>query len=139
MLPTEYNDNLMPDFEIETMLSRTYSLRFDGKPAVGMLDGLEAMKQAILLALHTERFRYAIYSWNYEVELDALVGQNITPYLQARLQGAIESALLADDRILSVDGFSFTRTGGSGLLAVFTVQTTQGDVKSEFEFWGVAV
>ena len=47
MLPTEYNDDLVQDFEIETQPTRTYALRFDGYPSSGgKLDGLEAMKQA---------------------------------------------------------------------------------------------
>ena len=55
MLPTEYNDDLVQDFEIETQPTRTYALRFDGYPCSGgKLDGLEAMKQAIFLILQTE-------------------------------------------------------------------------------------
>ena len=58
MLPTEYNDDLVQDFEIETQPTRTYALRFDGYPCSGgKLDGLEAMKQAIFLILQTERSR----------------------------------------------------------------------------------
>lgn len=56
----------------------------------------------------------AIYSWNYGVELEKLFGEGITPYLQARIRNAIEDALLADDRITQVDGFSFERTAVSG-------------------------
>lgn len=91
MLPTEYNDDLVQDFEIETQPTRTYALRFDGYPCSGgKLDGLEAMKQAIFLILQTERFQYAIYSWNYGIELNALLGQTMTPYLQAKVAKAIE-------------------------------------------------
>lgn len=111
MLPTEYNDDLVQDFEIETQPTRTYALRFDGYPCSGgKLDGLEAMKQAIFLILQTERFQYAIYSWNYGIE---------------------------DDRVLSVEQFSFTK-GKRSLLVKFTVTTTEGDVESEFEFGGEA-
>ena len=116
MLPTDYNDGLVQDFTIKTQPTLTYRLRFDGRPAGGMLNGTEAMKQAVFLALQTERFRYAIYSWNYGVELEKLFGEGITPYLQARIRNAIEDALLADDRITQVDGFSFERTGREQLL-----------------------
>ena len=85
MLPTEYNDDLVQDFEIETQPTRTYALRFDGYPCSGgKLDGLEAMKQAIFLILQTERFQYAIYSWNYGIELNALLGQTMTPICKPR-------------------------------------------------------
>ena len=137
MVPTDYNDDLQQDFEIETQPSRTYALRFDGYPSAGKLDGAEAMKQAIFLALQIERFRFAIYSWNYGIELDALLGQSMTPYLQAKVAKAIEDALMADDRVLSVEQFSFTK-GKRNLLVKFTVTTTEGDVESEFEFGGEA-
>ena len=114
-----------------------YALRFDGYPSAGKLDGVEAMKQAIFLALQIERFRFAIYSWNYGIELDALLGQSMPPYLQAKVAKAIEDALLADDRVLSVENFSFSKTKRD-IHATFTVSTTEGDIESEFEFGGVA-
>ena len=138
MLPSDYNDDLQADFTIETQPSRTYALRFDGYPCSGgKLDGIEAMKQAIFLILQTERFRYAIYSWNYGIELDALLGQTMTPYLQAKVAKAIEDALMADDRVLSVEQFSFEK-GKRSMLVKFTVETTEGDIESEFEFGGEA-
>lgn len=138
MLPSDYNDDLHADFTIETQPSRTYALRFDGYPCSGgKLDGIEAMKQAIFLILQTERFQYAIYSWNYGIELDALLGQTMTPYLQAKVAKAIEDALMADDRVLAVEQFSFEK-GKGNLLVKFKVETTEGDIESEFEFGGEA-
>ncbi len=139
MLPTEYNDGLVQDFAIVEQPTRTYRLRFDGFPSTGMATGLEAMRQAVFLALQTERFRYAIYSWNYGVELEKLFGEGITPYLQARVRSAIEGALLADDRITQVDGFSFARTGRERLTVTFTVHSTQGDFSASYELEGSAV
>lgn len=135
MLPTDYNDDLQQDFELETQPSRTYALRFDGFPSIGHLDGVEAMKQAVFLALQTERFRHAIYSWNYGIELNALIGESLTPYLQSRVCGAITDALMADDRVLAVTGFTFTKSRG-GLLVAFSVETTEGDLESEYLFGG---
>ena len=136
MLPTEYNDDLVQDFEIETQPTRTYALRFDGCPSFGgKLDGLEAMKQAIFLILQTERFRYAIYSWNYGVEMQNLLGESMSPYLQARIQKAIEDALMADDRVLAVENFTFSKERHA-LRVTFRVETTEGDIESEFEFGG---
>ena len=138
MLPTEYKDDLVQDFEIETQPTRTYALRFDGCPSSGgKLDGLEAMKQAIFLILQTERFRYAIYSWNYGVEMQNLLGESMSPYLQARIQKAIEDALMADDRVLAVENFTFSKERHA-LWVTFTVETTEGNIESEFKFGGEA-
>lgn len=135
MLPTDYNEGLLPDFTIVEQPTLTYRLNFAGRPSYGYLNGLEAMKQAIFLILHTERFRYAIYSWNYGIELHSLIGQSKTPFLQARLQKIITEALLADDRILQVDSFVFTPIP-KGYLIQFTAYTTQGNIESEFAFEG---
>lgn len=139
MLPTEYNDGLVQDFTIVEQPTRTYRLRFDGFPSTGMATGLEAMRQAVFLALQTERFRYAIYSWNYGVELERWFGEGMTAYLQAQVRRAIEEALLADDRITQVDGFAFERTGRESLAVTFTVHTTQGDFSASYELEGGAV
>lgn len=138
MLPTEYNDGLVQDFTIVEQPTLTYRLRFDGFPAAGKVTGAEAMRQAVFLALHTERFRHAVFSWDYGAELQALCGAPMTAYLQARIQCAIEDALLADDRITQVDSFAFERTGRENLTVTFTVHTTQGDLTSEYEFTGGA-
>lgn len=134
MLPTEYNDGLVQDFTIIEQPTRTYRLRFDGFPSTGMVTGLEAMQQAVFLILQTERFRYAIYSWNYGIELERLFGQSMTAYLQAQIRHTIEEALLADDRIIQVDEFSFERTGREYLTVTFTVHTTQGDFSAGFNY-----
>lgn len=134
MLPTEYNDGLVQDFTIVEQPTRTYRLRFDGFPSTGMATGVEAMRQAVFLALQTERFYYAIYSWNYGIELEQLSGEGMTAYLQARIRRAIEEALLADDRITQVDGFAFERTGRQSLTVTFTVHTTQGDFSISFDY-----
>lgn len=138
MLPKGYNDDLKQDFTIAEQPTLTYRLNFDGTPSSGKVSGREAMKQAVFLALHTERFTYAIYSWNYGAELQALYGQGMTPYLQARLQRAIEDALMQDDRVLRVTDFTFTPAAGGAMLLAFTVQTTQGDIPTEMEWKGGA-
>ena len=58
MLPNIYMDDLLPDFELKIQPTRTYRLNLDGRPSNGMIDGLEAMKQAIYLILSCERFSY---------------------------------------------------------------------------------
>lgn len=138
MLPNDFNDGLVKDFTVTEQPTQTYRLRFNGAPASGKINGTEAMQQAIFLALHTERFTYAIYSWNYGVELRPLFGQSITPYLQARLRQAIEDALLQDDRILQVTDFVFTAKPRGVVQLTFTVHTTQGDIPTEFQWKGGA-
>lgn len=135
MLPSAYNDGISQDFFIEKQPTLTYRLRFDGKQSFGTLCGLEAMKQAILLILNTERFKYSIYSWNYGVEFNNLIGEIQKPFVRAKIQQAIEEALLADDRILEIKSFSFQKYKKSTVVS-FLVITTEGELHSEYEFKG---
>ena len=138
MLPSDYNDGLIQDFSVITQPALTYRLNFDGKPSYGMINGIEAMKQAIWLILNTERFEYAIYSWNYGIELHSLIGKPKTPFIQAKIKKAIEDALLADDRILQVDSFELKKIE-KALIISFKAHTTQGEILSEYTFEGGAI
>ena len=135
MLPNIYMDDLLPDFELKIQPTRTYRLNFDGRPSNGMIDGLEAMKQAIYLILSCGRFRDEIFSWNYGVELDPCVGQQNDEILHLQIRDAITEALIQDDRILRVGDFSVSKEKEK-LRFSFVVTTTQGEVRSDFLWWG---
>lgn len=130
MIPTNYTDDLVADYTTALQPTRTYNLRFDGEPSLGMLDGLEAMKQAAFLILQTERFFHEIYSWGYGIELRDKIGAQNDAVLQSQIQAAVSDALLADDRILAVKDFAFMRIEKKGLEIRFTVETTQGEIPS---------
>ena len=92
-----------------------------------MDDGLEAVRQAVEIALSVERFRWQIYSTNFGAELDDLVGED-EAYIVSELPRLIEEALSTDDRIRAVDDFSFSRTDGSSMTVTFAVHTVFGDI-----------
>ena len=135
MLPSTYDDDLIQDYDIEVQPTRTYRLDFSGKHSSGMLDGREAMKQAIYLILNTERYRYEIYSWNYGVELEGLIGDQNSDTLQVNIKNAITDALMQDDRITEVSDFEFKREREC-LSVIFNVATTEGDIQSGMSWWG---
>lgn len=135
MLPTSYDDDLIQDYDIAEQATRTYRLSFDGRNSAGMLDGREAMKQAIYLILNTERYRYEMYSWDYGIELEELIGAQNSDTLQVNVRNAITDALMQDDRITEVSDFEFKREHGC-LTVTFNVATTEGDIQSELSWWG---
>lgn len=92
--------------DVET--SKTYQISDD--KIQGILDGGEAVKQAVYKVLNTEKYEYPIYSFNYGIELEDLVGQDPV-YVKIELKRRISECLLSDDRILSVDNFAFNVTG----------------------------
>ena len=76
----------------------------------GYVHDLEALKQAIYKVLATEQFEYPVYSFNYGIAWKELIGEE-QPYVRAEMKRLIQEALLHDDRIREVDGFSFSFTG----------------------------
>lgn len=123
MIP-EINNGLQNDFTIETQPNRTYSL-----VTGGVIDGLDAVKQAIYCILNTERYEYLIYSWNYGIELQDLYGKEVS-YVCVELKRRITEALTQDDRIINVDNFEFEITKGK-IHVTFVVHTIFGEVGEE--------
>lgn len=134
MLPTS-NSYLEYDTEdsITTMeeSSKTFYIDFINNKIVGTVDGLEAVKQAVFLILNTERYENMVYDWDYGFETQDLIGMPIG-YVYPELKRRIEEALTQDDRIESVDAFSFVKSG-SIVSVRFTVTSTQGDFETEAE------
>lgn len=120
--------------ELETQQNQpslTYGLDFEKGIIKGQIDGLEAVEQAILLMLSTERFEYVIHSWNYGVEFGAILGSS-SEFIYLEIEQYIREALIIDDRIESVETFQFTRSKNS-ILVSFVVKTIYGDLSTERE------
>lgn len=115
------------DFEVVEQPSLTYKMDMEGSLILGYADGQEAMRQAVHKILSTERYRYAMYSWDYGIELDGLYGEPVT-YVCPELERRITEALIWDGRIRGVDGFKFDIPRKGEVHVSFTVHTIFGDV-----------
>jgi hypothetical protein len=124
------NGFLNEDFEIELQPSKIYKMQIEKQFINGYADELEAMKQEIYKILNTERYQYIIYSWNYGIELIDLFGEPVT-YVCPELERRITEALTQDERILSVDAFSFDTSVKRKVQVTFTAHTIFGDVDAE--------
>ena len=72
MTPKQDVEIDMEQIEKVTMPSLTWKIWTGKKQVRGTVDEWEAMEQAVHKILQTERYRYAIYDWNYGVELEDL-------------------------------------------------------------------
>ncbi|MFV0497186.1 MAG: DUF2634 domain-containing protein [Candidatus Fimivivens sp.] len=107
--------------------SATYRLvgdRIDGKT-----DGKAAAMQAIELMLSTERWRHLIYSGDYGLELEGILGKS-RGYLEADMERRFSEALAEDDRIEGIEGFEMVFSGDEAHIS-FTVITVFGDIQVE--------
>ena len=119
------------DIEVEAPEDRpsfTYKIDFQTGRVVGFVDGREAMKQAILKIVFTERFNYLIYSWNYGTELNAVFGRSF-PVFASEIKRVLTEALLTDRRITEIRDFTVTQTGKRTAEVTFTAVTVFGEVE----------
>lgn len=127
---SDYEDE--EGFEIESEPSLTYKLDFENKIVqTVMVDEKEALKQAIYKILHTERYAYDMYDWDYGIEMADYIGQDIDEVLPD-IQNAIEDALTADDRIESVDYIEVEREKGKLYISML-INSIYGLIEIETE------
>lgn len=107
----------------------TFRIREDAGVITGMIDGAEAVRQAVWLILNVERYQYLIHSWNYGVEFSSLYGKPI-PFVLPELERRIAEALTQDSRIRAVRDFKFA-TGGRKIGVSFIVDTIYGAIPAE--------
>ena len=110
------------DIVIASQPSKTWIIDRNTMQVACMDEGLEAVRQAVEIALDVERFRWTIYSANFGSELDELIGQD-EALITAEIPRLVEGALSQDDRVVQVDGYTFTRTGPDSMHVSFTVRT----------------
>ncbi len=121
---------MIPDASIDTTdltpetigTSKTYKI--SNNTIQGYIDEQDALLQAIYKVLNTEKYEYPIYSFNYGIELENLIGQDKL-YVQMELSRRIKECLLEDERITGVEKFSFVFSGDT-ILCTFDVESIYG-------------
>lgn len=130
MLPQSSNVQVMTDLDIVSQPNKTYYIDKEKKIVQGTVeDYLKTVEQSVYLILQTERYDYIMYSHKYGIELKDLYGREEN-YVVPMLMLMVPEALLQDERIESVEDFSYTVNGGKFLIN-FTVKTKYGDLKME--------
>lgn len=124
MLP-EYNNAVTIDTEV--LPSKTFSIAENS----GMIDNLEAVKQAVEIILDVNRYESPILPWSFGNEMRNLIGEPMD-FAAIESERYIKEALVQDDRITDVVNFEYTEDGGA-LLAEFRVVTIYGDFTRETE------
>lgn len=109
----------------ELLPSRTYQA--EGGRIINMIDGQEAMRQAIKKALQTPRMSVPWLSKNYGNDLEELIGKSMD-YARAEVRRMIVETFAADKRITDVNISSIDIVGKSSLVVQADVSTIYGKV-----------
>lgn len=133
MIPqTSIEEDVLVDLEKVVEPSFTYQLHVEQQRVMGYCDNLDAIRQTIYKILNTERMDYPIYSSDYGVELEELMGEP-TSYVIPEIERRITEALMQDDRILEVYDFDFTTKSKNIVAVSFSVGTDLGTIYVERE------
>ena len=130
LLPTFMTADIETASSEEITIPKEYGIDFDtGELTGAIVSGKEAIKVWIWNCLHTERFRFAIYSWDYGAELEQYIGDEVTEeFLQTDCEAEITEALKVNKYILDIEDFNVSFEG-SRLKISFKVNTTFGDIE----------
>lgn len=121
--------NLNTETIVENEPSLTWYIDQGSKRIKGLCDGYAAVRQAVDIILHTERYRWQIYRPSSGVEYDGLIGLD-SGYVALELRRRITDALMMDSRVTGLSGFS-TSVSGDALSISFVVNTVYGDIPEE--------
>lgn len=120
----------LEELEEETRTPREYGIDFSTGQLTGeTVEGKEAVKVWIWLALQTPRYRHYVYTWDYGSEFEDLIGRGYTEeYMEAEARRMTEECLLANEDIQGISGFGI-RAEGDALAISFTAETMYGDIE----------
>lgn len=124
-------DNVELEDEEEQQPEASYTYKLEDTKIQGNMDKLEAVRQAVKKILLTPQFEYEIYSFDYGIDLESLIGKE-PEEITILLKRMIREALLYDDRITSVDGFEIGFNEDE-CLCEFIVSTIYGEYRESLE------
>ncbi|UQZ33667.1 hypothetical protein C2I18_09005 [Paenibacillus sp. PK3_47] len=90
--------------------SLTYRMDWERKRITGSVDGLDAVKQAAVKVLQTERYEFLIYSTDYGTEWNLVLGKDRL-LARSELKRSVSEALFQDERIRGLEGVEVTFDG----------------------------
>ncbi len=116
--------------QVELPYPYEYGVDFDTGQLTGtIVGGIEAIKVWIWSALHTQRFQYAIYSWDYGADMEQYIGSAVTSeFLETDCHDEVEETLKICPYITGISDFA-VELDGSQLHMEFLVHTIYGDTE----------
>lgn len=113
------------DLEVTQDIETAKTYKLSKTNIQGYTDELKALEQAIYKEFNTEKYEYQIYSFNYGIDIESLLGKD-SIYVKVELKRRIQERLQLDNRIENVDNFKF-EINGDMMLCTFDVHSIYGD------------
>lgn len=106
--------------------TKTYRVDQQSGKIGGWIDGQEAAQQSARKIIQTERYAYDIYSDNYGVEIEPLIGTD-KEYVASVLEDNLSDGLTMDSRINSISEFSLDLSTSDNIVPSLKVNTIYGE------------
>ena len=126
MIPNQ--ESQITEMDLIVQPSLTYKVEWVENTIEGMIDDYDAVYQAVQKILNTERSAYPIYTSNYGVELERLIGKDLS-FVRTDLPRVLTEALTADERITGIQNLKILSNEGDTLEVEFDVITIFGTLR----------
>lgn len=123
--------NSIEEVAQEAKFYKAFKIDFEKKRIGEIIDGKEALEQAVRLALTVQRYKYPAFSHSYGTDYSSVFTEGYQKAM-GRLKNAVCDSLECDERIKAVDNFSFERRG-TKMLVSFRILSIYGAIESEIE------
>lgn len=129
LFPTYLEDDEESEQQ-EEQIPKEFGIDFETGQLTGKLvEGAEALKVWIWLALQTPRYRYYVYTWDYGNEFEDLIGQGYSEeYIEAETKRMTEDCLLVNENIEEIADFAVNMENDR-LTISFTANTIYGNIE----------
>lgn len=130
MFPFDLEDEEVEVTESEEKVYKEHEIDYTTGQLTGrIVEGLEAVKVWIYLALSTDRYHFQQYSWDYGNELSNLIGTTTDQeYISMEAKRLVEECLYQNSHITEINDFVATIENDK-LSMSFTVETDYGEVE----------
>ncbi len=137
LFPAYIENEILSEAIKQPAIPKEYGIDFKSGQLTGeIVEGLEAIKVWVWLALQVPRYRYYAYTWDYGSEFEDLIGQGYSNgYIESESRRMTEDCLLINPDIQSISDFHVSVEKDT-LTISFTVNTVYGDI--EFQNQAVA-
>lgn len=132
LLPEFVLEDEIEEEEVEDIeeIPQEYGIDFATGQLTGeIVEGKEAIKVWIWLALNVPRYRHIINTWEYGNEIETLIGKGYSQeHLDSEVKYMIEDALSPNDYITEITNLDASLDGDK-LTVSLTVETPYGEVE----------
>lgn len=131
LLPTDIVDDEKLEEELdEKEVPREYEINFEtGQLTGNIVEGIQAIKVWIWLALQVKRYKHTIYTWDHGTEIDDLIGKGYSSdYIESEAERMTEECLLMNENITGISDFKIEINGTKASIA-FVAETVYGEVE----------